>query len=57
MYSSAINSALVNSRIDELHRDAQPFARPRIADTVKRCASALAGYLRPATGAPVEKYA
>jgi hypothetical protein len=35
MYSATINTALVNSRIDELHRDAQPIVSPRIADVVK----------------------
>jgi hypothetical protein len=62
MYSPAIHSVLVNSRIDELNRDAQPVVRPRIAGAVKHqlhgCASALATYFRPAmAGVLVEKYA
>jgi hypothetical protein len=62
MYSPAIYGALVNSRIDELHRDARPVVRPQIAGAVKhlvhRCTPALAAYFRPTMpGAPVEKQA
>jgi hypothetical protein len=58
MYSPAIQSVLVNSRIDELNRDAQPVVRPRIAGALKHQlhrASALATYFRPTMA--VEKYA
>jgi hypothetical protein len=59
MYSPATYGALVNSRIEELHRDAGPVMSPRFAGAVRhqvhRCTSALAAYFRSAMpGAPVE---
>jgi hypothetical protein len=62
MYSPAIHSTFVNSRIDELHRRARPLVGPRPGHAVRQqiCsrASALATHFRlTMPSAPVEKYA
>jgi hypothetical protein len=62
MYSPAIHSTFVNSRIDELHRRARPVVSPRpghaVRHQIQTRASALATYFRlMVLSAPVEKYA
>ncbi len=52
MHSSFVYSALIDARVEELHRAARPVASPRTAATstskIHRWAATLATYLKPA---------
>jgi hypothetical protein len=47
VYSQGIFSALIDARVQELHRAARPIARPRLAGTIPRWTAALASFVNP----------
>jgi hypothetical protein len=62
MHSTPIYSALIDTRMAELHRDAQRVVTPRMAradsNTIRRWMAELATRLKPATRTiPVERHA
>ena len=62
VHSSFDYSALIDARVEELHRVARPVASPRTAATsankIHRCAATLATYLKPAIQTiPAERHA
>jgi hypothetical protein len=52
VHSSFVHSALIDARVEELHRVARPVASPRTAATatskIRRWTATLANHLKPA---------
>lgn len=56
VHSSSVYSAMIDARVEELHRAARPVASPRSAaistGKIHRWAATLATYLKPAIQTP-----